>query len=292
MDFLRQRIKPHLLSAITLVGVLALICSSASVMAGDPYPPRVSYVEGKAAYVPTGKVDWEEVTPNLPLLTGDRIFSHPGARIEIEIGEAGFLRLGGETDIVFSKLDDRERSLELFQGALILRLGKSEKFEIFTLDSRIEIKKKGLYRISVEKDGSLLVAVRKGRAEVENKDGRTKIKSGELVWIDVSRPGLHQVSDTYAEDDLDLWSDRRDARNVGNQSVAYVGGTWYPGIYDLDFYGRWNSCPPYGNVWFPRVSVGWSPYRLGRWCHFGFGWTWISHDPWGWLPYHYGRWIY
>ncbi len=295
MDFLRQRIKRiklHWLSAITLVGVLALICSSAPVMARDQYPPRVSYVEGSAAYVPSGKVDWEELTLNLPLLTGDRIFSHPGARVEIEVGEASFLRLGEETDIAFSKLDDRERSFELFQGALILRLGKSRKFEIFTLNSRIEIKKKGLYRISVEEDGSLLVAVRKGRAEIENKDGKTKIKSGEFVWIDVSRPGLHQVSDSYAEDDLDLWSDRRDARNVGNQSVTYVGGSSYPGVYDLDFYGSWLNCPPYGHVWFPRVSVGWSPYGLGRWSYFSFGWTWVSYDPWGWLPYHYGRWIY
>lgn len=292
MDFLRQKKRPHWVIAHTLVGVFALTCFATSALAADQYPPRVSHVEGTAAYVPAGKVDWEELTPNLPLLSGDRVFSHPGARVEIEFGEANFLRLGEETDLAFSKIDDRDRELELFQGELILRLGKSRKYQIFTSGSRVEIKKKGLYRIGIGNDGSMLVAVRKGRAEIENQAGKTKIKNGEYVWVDAARPDVVQVLSAYAADELDLWSDRRDARYVANQSVTYVGGTWHPGVYDLDFYGHWVNCPPYGNAWFPRVSIGWAPFRLGRWCHFSFGWTWVSHDPWGWLPYHYGRWVY
>ena len=45
-------------------------------------------------------------------------------------------------------------------------------------------------------------------------------------------------------------------------------------------------------MWVPRVTVGWAPYRHGRWVWTAYwGWTWTSYEPWGWAPYHYGRWF-
>ena len=50
----------------------------------------------------------------------------------------------------------------------------------------------------------------------------------------------------------------------------------------------------YGRVWTPRVvvSVGWAPYRVGRWIWRGGDYVWVSYEPWGWAPYHYGRWAF
>jgi hypothetical protein len=261
------------------------------VFAGD-YPPRVSHVDGSAAYEPAGEVDWNEVTINLPLLSGDRIFSHVGSRVEIDLGDANFVRLGQETDLVFLEVGRRELGLELRSGHLILRVGRGERFRILTPIGPVSIRHKGLYRISVDPGGTTEVAVRGGRAEVESARGRQRLNAGDRLIVETSRPEAYYVTTGYYPDDLDHWSDRRDARFVSSRSVAYVGGTYYPGVWDLDYYGSWAYYPAYGRVWVPRVSVGWVPYRVGRWAHFSWGWTWISYEPWGWLPYHYGHWVH
>jgi hypothetical protein len=259
--------------------------------AGD-YPPRVSHIEGSAAYEPAGEVDWNEVAVNLPLLSGDRIFAQQASRVEIDLGDANFIRLGEETDLVFLRVDRRELGLELRSGQLILRVNRGERFNILTPIGNVSIRHKGLYRISVEPGGTTEVAVRGGRAEVDGAGRREKLKAGDRLIVDTSRSGAYYVTAGYYPDDLDQWSDRRDARFVTSRSVAYVGGVYYPGIWDLDYYGSWAYYPAYGRVWVPRVSVGWVPYRVGRWSYYSWGWTWISYEPWGWLPYHYGNWVH
>ncbi len=66
------------------------------------------------------------------------------------------------------------------------------------------------------------------------------------------------------------------------------------GYADLDDYGRWDSSPDYGMIWYPTtVAAGWAPYRYGRWSSVrGFGWTWVDDAPWGYAPFHYGRWVH
>ncbi len=266
--------------------------STATTLASHDYPPRISYIEGNAAYESAGNVDWDEVTLNLPLQLGDRVFLHPDSRLEVELGEANFLRMGAETDVVFSQLSDDWTSLALHQGDLILRVNHSDRFRVSTPFARVEVKKKGLYRIRVDTDGTTQIFVRKGQAEVEDQNGKHKVKSDEQWSIGDSQFDPQNIRYEYHEDDFDLWSDRRDASFVRSHSISHVGGVYYPGIYDLDLYGNWVDYSPYGQVWVPHVSIGWAPFRLGRWGYLSFGWTWVSHEPWGWLPYHYGHWIY
>ncbi|MGB8931030.1 MAG: DUF6600 domain-containing protein, partial [Anaeromyxobacteraceae bacterium] len=56
--------------------------------------------------------------------------------------------------------------------------------------------------------------------------------------------------------------------------------------------GDWYASPRYGNVWRPRVAVGWRPYYYGSWLWTDEGWYWDSDEPFAWAVYHYGRWIY
>jgi hypothetical protein len=60
----------------------------------------------------------------------------------------------------------------------------------------------------------------------------------------------------------------------------------------LGSYGEWVSVGGYGNVWRPRVPVGWRPYYYGRWEWTTEGWLWVSDEPFGWATYHYGRWTF
>ncbi len=259
----------------------------------DYYPARISKIDGTAAYEPSGEVDWEELTINLPLLSGDRIFSHVDSRVEVDFGQANFLRLGAETDLAFSKLDEKETALELHSGSLIVRINRDHLFQISTPDGVVSIKKDGLYRIDASDAQPTDVIVRKGEAKIDSRVGRAEIDSGEQMVLAPGPSGKLEVTYGYYEDALDNWSDRLDASYVSSASVAYVGNTYYPGVWDLDYYGTWDVYPGYGRVWVPRVSVGWVPFRHGRWIYASpWGYTWVSYDPWGWLPYHYGSWLY
>jgi uncharacterized protein DUF6600 len=57
-------------------------------------------------------------------------------------------------------------------------------------------------------------------------------------------------------------------------------------------YGDWVVVAGYGQVWRPRVAVGWRPYYYGRWEWTNEGWLWVSDEPYGWAVYHYGRWAH
>ena len=266
---------------------------AASLLGKGYYPPRISFIDGKASFEPAGDVDWSEVTVNLPILSGDRIVSQPDSRVEVELGEGNFLRLGENTDVVFGNVSGRDGDIELKLGELVLRVNDSARYLVHLPNASVKIKKKGYYRFSVNEQGDSRLVVWKGRAEVENAVGERRVENGKQLIIAGTNATLENVSFAPDRDDLDLWSDRRDAHFASSQSVAKVGGTSYVGVYDLDHHGAWDYVPSYGNVWFPSVSVGWAPYRIGRWNHYPtWGWTWMSYEPWGWLPYHYGNWHY
>ena len=62
---------------------------------------------------------------------------------------------------------------------------------------------------------------------------------------------------------------------------------------ELTPYGSWSYNPRWGDVWRPRVAVGFKPYSNGYWANTReYGWMWISEDPWGDLTYRYGRWVF
>ena len=278
----------------TLLSLLLLLSAGAVVEAAPAFgghPVRVSYLAGSGAYEPAGDVDWDQLTMNLPLFKGDRILSHANSRVEVELGRGNFLRLADKTDVAFSGLSEGRTVVWVHQGDVILRLKRPDRFVVRTPVSEIKLEKRGLYRIQIDENGATRVLVRKGRAEVETQRGVQNVRSGQQLVIDDAHAGVQPA----AHDEVDpfqLWSDRRDGEFVKPHSVSYVGGHHYPGIHELDHYGHWTHYSPHGWVWVPRVSVGWGPFRLGRWGYLSVGWTWLSYEPWGWLPYHHGHWIY
>lgn len=259
------------------------------VAAKDWTPARVSVVEGSAAYEAAGDVDWTEVSVNLPILDGDRIVTHPESRVEVDLGFGNFLRLGAETDVVFARVQDDDVMMELRQGDVILRVGEKRDFIVQTESGRFSTNNRGLYRLSTDEHGVVQVVVRKGKARFDSPYGRETLRDNEYLVLNPDRQPVLRTAYGYYPDRFDDWSERLDARYVRVESVRYVGG-YYPGLYDLDYYGYWTRHHSWGWVWIPHVSIGWSPFRFGHWVHFSFGWTWVSYEPWGWLPYHYGYW--
>lgn len=69
-----------------------------------------------------------------------------------------------------------------------------------------------------------------------------------------------------------------------------VGGYFYT---ELSPYGSWIEIDYGVVVWRPTIlTIGWMPYRTGRWIWTYDGWYWDSYEPFGYITYHYGRWFY
>ena len=283
----RRRSRPALFSAFL---VLMTGFSATWVSAGREHPARVSFMDGSAAYETAGDVDWNEVTLNLPLVSGDRIMGHPDSRIEVELGDGNFVRISGETDVLFPELSRKKSILKLHQGDVILRVADASRIQVDLDQAAVKIRKQGLYRIQVDPDGSVLLLVHDGRAEVGSRHGKERVETGQKLLLDARHIGIQALVRDL--DDFELWSGRRDAVLVSSRSAGYLGGVDFPGVQSLDEHGYWAHAGSYGHVWVPDASAGWAPYRYGRWCQLSTGLTWVSQEPWGWLPYHYGRWIY
>ena len=279
--------RPALLSAFL---ILIAGFSTPWVSAGRDHPARVSFMDGSAAYETGGDVDWNKLTLNLPLVSGDRIMGHPESRIEVELGDGNLVRISGETDVLFPELSQKKTILKLHQGDLILRVTDASRVQVDLDQASVKIRKQGLYRIKVDPDGSIRVVVHEGRAEVGSRHGKERVETGQQLLLDSRQIGIQAVAREM--DAFELWSGKRDAAMAGSRSVAYMGGVDYPGVQSLDEHGYWAHTGSYGHVWVPDASEGWAPYRFGRWRYLSTGLTWVSHEPWGWLPYHYGRWIY
>ena len=264
--------------------------SATWVSAGREHPARVSFMDGRAAYETAGDVDWNEVTLNLPLVSGDRIMGHPDSRIEVELGDGNFVRISGETDVLFPELSQKKTILKLHEGDLILRVADASRIQVDLDQASVKIRKKGLYRIQIDPDGSIRLVVHKGRAEVSSRHGKERVETGQQLLLDARHIGIQAL--VRELDEFELWSGRRDAVMVSSLSAGYLGGVDFPGVQSLDQHGDWVQAGRFGHVWVPDASVGWAPFRYGRWRYLSSGLTWVSHEPWGWLPYHYGRWIH
>ena len=264
--------------------------SATWVSAGRDHPARVSFMDGRAAYETSGDVDWNEVTVNLPLVSGDRIMGHSDSRIGVELGDGNFVRISGETDVLFPELSRKKTILKLHVGDLILRVADASRIQVDLDQASVKIRKKGLYRFQIDPEGSVRLVVHRGRAEVSSRHGKERVETGQELRLDARQIGIQALVRDL--DEFELWSGRRDAAMVSSLSAGYLGGVDFPGVESLDQYGDWVQAGSFGHVWVPDASVGWAPFRYGRWCYLSSGLTWVSHEPWGWLPYHYGRWIH
>jgi hypothetical protein len=97
------------------------------------------------------------------------------------------------------------------------------------------------------------------------------------------------------------WNTRMDEKwdkrlaKKGN-SEKYLPESLYYESHALDDHGIWEQVyyeGRYCNFWRPSyVSVGWSPFSVGRWSLWYGDHCWVPHEPFGYVTHHYGNWIY
>lgn len=279
-------------------GALALAFTAAVPLHADPPArvARVSYIEGAVSLRPSTADDWVQASVNYPMTSGDNIWTDQSSRAELHVGSTA-LQLGPQTALGWTDLDDTHFQARLDQGEVEIRIRElydNYAVELDTPNGVVTFSQPGQYRVDVSADGQTsVVTVRGGLANVATTSQSFSVQAGQSATITGTNNATYGLASAPAYDDLDSWSQARDAREDASVSRQYVS-TEMTGYEDLDAYGTWQSTPLYGEVWVPaRVRSGWAPYRYGHWAFVQpWGWTWIDDAPWGFAPFHYGRWAY
>jgi len=263
----------------------------------DP-PARVAslrYMDGSVSIQPQGTGDWVAGEINRPVTNADNIWADKNSRAELSVG-SGIIRIGSESSLTVTNISEDLVQLQLHQGALNLhvrRLFDNEKYEVDTPNQAFTVLKPGDYRFDVDPDGDkTVVTVWSGEGESTGDGPAVRIRANEQVRFTNGTSMTVDVHQAPAPDSFDEWARNRDERREHSESARYVSPD-VVGSDDLDEYGTWRSTPDYGEVWSPRVDVGWAPYTYGHWIwEDPWGWTWVDYEPWGFAPFHYGRWVY
>ncbi len=255
---------------------------------------RISVINGD---VSVRRGDTGEVVAaalNAPLLSEDRLLTAASSRAEVQFDHYNLARLGANTELRMSDLQQKRFIVGLATGLIDYRMAGNSNatIEVDTPSVSVKPVQPGELRIAVLEDGTSQITVRAGQAEIFSPKGSQMLNAGQTLLArgSASDPEF-QVTAAIPVDDWDRWNADRDRELDRSRSYQHVSAD-IDGAEDLDNSGDWQYSDPYGYVWRPRVAEGWAPYQEGRWdWEDYYGWNWVSYDPWGWAPYHYGRWF-
>jgi hypothetical protein len=256
---------------------------------------HIGLIDGDVQIRTEDTEEWVPASINMPLRDGDRIWVPEGGKLELRLRDGTYLRLDERSALEVLTLDKDSFQFYLNEGHVYANFsGQRGSFlQMDTPVSSIRVYDRSIFKVDLSEDGLNEISVLKGSADVESRSGRTTVKSGYTLTLE---------DETYAElsplgppDDWERWNTDRDRRLAERRPPpSYLPEELYAYSSDFENYGRWVYVREYGYVWRPTVvvSVGWAPYRIGRWVWVRGDYVWISYEPWGWAPYHYGRWAF
>jgi len=296
--------------AICLLAVACAACtrstgssdSANGTYGGDPpaRAARLTDLAGDVSLEPSGADSWSRATTNATVTTGDRLYTGPRARAELDIGQYA-ARLDQNSDVTVTNMTDHFTQLGVEQGAVdasIYRWVPTDSMELDTPNGALMPLAAGVYRLSVEPDdNATLVTVERGSLELTGPGVDQTLTAGQTVRLVGTNPiQIVPLASQVAATSFDRWSATRDEVYTSPASTVttrYVNER-VPGWEDLAANGTWITTPSYGEVWCPsHVAADWVPYREGHWSWVEpWGWTWVEDEPWGFTPFHYGRWAH
>jgi FecR protein len=278
---------------IALSSLTMFVAASAPAQQAPPARVgRVSLVSGNLAFHTAGQTEWSPAAVNYPVATGASFWTDSEARAEIRIAP-DTIDIASDTELDVAELDERVTRLSVPQGRIYLhlrRLDQGQSFEIDFPRGAVQLLQPGYYDIDAgTPDQPARVAVFEGSAQFIGGGTDIAIKAGDVAVLNGTGPVTatleRAVADTFVE-----WCRSRDYDEKRLATPYHVSPNM-TGYAELEEYGRWDTAPGYGEVWYPRVPAGWGPYTNGRWVWVApWGWTWVDAEPWGFAPCHYGRW--
>ena len=265
-----------------------------------PDPPtrvgRIARLQGTVSFRMPEQDDWVPAEQNFSVTTGNAIWTEPGARAAVQVGRTNLV-LDGGTDLQFAVIDESTVLATLPQGTVYARLRElapGETVQLVTPRAQVTLDQPGRYLIEAgpgpdAPPAPMRVAVYQGSAVIAVEGLQpTRLSTGQAVLFPPEGEAPPQIIRASAVGSpLIAWAAQLEPRVAPPRSAALMTG-----VDDLGLQGRWTRNAEYGDVWYPPVEPGWSPYSAGRWTwRDPWGWTWVDDHPWGYTTSHYGRWV-
>src|SRR5687767_389244 len=83
---------------------------------------RITFIEGDVSFLRAGINEWASVAENLPLFTGDQVYTGKGARAEIQLSRGNYIRLSEHTALTITELSHTAAQFEITEGTALIRL--------------------------------------------------------------------------------------------------------------------------------------------------------------------------
>ena len=287
---------------LAFVGTLVVAClASVGAHAQDDPPARVGRVAEIAGDVRTIDPEgaWDTLLRNQPLSTGDRVTTDKAGRATLQFGSTT-VRVGPESDVIVTQLDDQKIRLHFDHGQLAVRVRSDDILgELFieTDEGAWVPHHQGQYRFDRVAHQVLAAQAWSGDMLLEAPDSSLPLKAPQRaeVWRVGAQQATHYrlvpaVKDAFG--DAVLAADQSDDKLSAANAAAQVSPEM-TGAADLARFGAWSVAPGGLHVWTPaRLPAGWAPYQQGAWSwNSPWGWTWVDDQPWGFAPFHFGRWM-
>lgn len=256
---------------------------------------RISFLEGDVQIKTQETEEWGLASLNGPLAEGDQLWVPQGGRAELQLNSGTHLRLDQNTALQILSMDKASSQFYLSQGNVYVYYDapRGNVLQMDTPDISTRAFSRAIFRMDMS-DQYTDVSVYKGYVETENKLGNTRINADQTLSLGQDMNA--ELAPMGQPDEWEIWNKQRNARAFTGRgrTSRYLPPELRVYSYDLESNGRWVQIPEYGYVWTPTVvaSIGWTPYRSGRWVWRGGEYIWMASEPWGWAPYHYGRWSF
>src|ERR1700712_4237629 len=305
MDTLLAPVRPEarsLRGRLALVGALVAAClASAGAHAQAAPPARVGRVAETGGHTLTINAEggWTALGRNQPLSTGDRVTTDKSGSATLQFGST-VVRLGADSDVVVTQLDDQKIRLHFDHGQLAVRVRSNDILgELFieTDEGAWVPHHQGEYRFDRVAHQILGAQAWSGDMLLEAPDSSLPVAAPQRaeVWRTGAQQTTHYrlvpaLRDAFA--DALRAADRSDDKLAAASAAAQVP-LEMTGAADLARFGTWSVGSDGAPLWTPaKLAPGWQPYQQGAWSwNLPWGWTWIDDQAWGFAPFHYGRWL-
>ena len=259
--------------------------------AGDP-PSRVgrlAQLSGSVSTHGSGATEWSVASLNLPLTSGDAIWTQPTATAAIQVAD-NLIALSESTEFDLATLDNQQLIATEPQGELFLDIrdvAAGDSTTIATPRGVVKLSGVGQYDIVAGDSATpTTVSVVAGSAQIVSGSFSLTVATNQTATVTGSDALQGSVGPLAPDPFLSDQLRRLAPPPSGPQAIRHMTG-----CASLAAYGSWQASPQYGQVWYPHVDHDWAPYRDGSWHYVApWGWTWVDDEPWGFAPFHYGRW--
>jgi len=270
-------------------------------------PARLRHLEGTVTVQRAAAGDTEAAVINLPIGSGDRVWSDEDGRVEIMFEDGTSLWLDARTTLDFVSLPRPDELggtlLRLWTGSLYVQRPTPQSGNLVALrldapTGSISFDEPGLFRVDLDEDQTLWLSAYDGAALLDAGGLSELVLAGQRTLAETgSAPARAAAFNTSEVDDFGDWRDQRVALFASThqftQEREYLPDNIVHYAADLEPYGSWSYHPTYSAwYWKPYAAVAWAPYRHGRWVYTYAGWSWVPAASWGYVTTHYGRWQY